>query len=245
VTPRPQSSPPRPAHPASQPSPGSQAAGSSQSAPPGAQLPQPAQAPGAQGPGPGAQGPGAQGPGAQGPGAQRPGAPSTPTGSPAAVAAGDADLSATVAELRAQVAQLEDAWRRALADLDNLRKRTARDTAGRQAAERARVAAEWLPVLDNLELALEHAGGAGGAIVEGIRAVRDQAISVLARLGFPRRDDLGAKFDPALHEAVATVPDPDAPDGTVVRVLRPGYGDGEHQLRPAAVVVAAQSAGSG
>ncbi len=158
---------------------------------------------------------------------------------------GDADLAVTVAELRAQVAQLEDAWRRALADLDNLRKRTARDVAQRQVAERARVAAEWLPVLDNLDLALDHAGDADSALVEGIRAVRDQAIAVLAGLGFPRRDDLGETFDPARHEAVATVTDPDAPDGTVVRVLRPGYGDGEHQLRPAAVVVAAQPTGPG
>ena len=191
---------------------------------------------------PGAQTPGAQTPGAQTPGTQGRGARSAPAGAPAGAAAGDADLAGTVAELRAQVAQLEDAWRRALADLDNLRKRTARDAAGRQAAERARVAAEWLPVLDNLDLALEHAGEADGAIVEGIRAVRDQAIGVLARLGFPRRDDLGAKFDPARHEAVATVADPDAPAGTVVRVLRPGYGDDEHQLRPAAVVVATPSA---
>jgi molecular chaperone GrpE len=150
-----------------------------------------------------------------------------------------------VAELRAQVAQLEDAWRRALADLDNLRKRTARDVAQRQAAERARVAAEWLPVIDNLDLALDHASDADGALVEGIRAVRDQAIAVLAGLGFPRRDDLGEKFDPARHEAVATVADPGVPAGTVVRVLRRAYGDGEHQLRPAAVVVAAQPTGPG
>lgn len=168
-----------------------------------------------------------------------------PAASPAAAVAEDTDLAAAGAALRAEVARLDDAWRRALADLDNLRKRAARDTAQRQAAERARVAAAWLPVVDNLDLALEHAGEADGAMVEGVRAVRDQAIAVLASLGFPRRDDLGAKFDPARHEAVATVPDPGAPAGTVVRVLRPGYGDDEHQLRPAAVVVAAPPAGSG
>jgi len=147
--------------------------------------------------------------------------------------------------LRAQVAQLDDAWRRALADLDNLRKRTAKEVAQRESAERARVAAAWLPVLDNLDLALEHASDADGALVEGIRAVRDQAIAVLAGLGFPRRDDLGAMFDPTRHEAVATAADPGAADGTVVRVLRPGYGDDEHQLRPAAVIVAAATTGSG
>ena len=162
-----------------------------------------------------------------------------------ATAVSDAKLAATAADLRAQVAQLDDAWRRALADLDNLRKRTAKEVAQRESAERARVAAAWLPVLDNLDLALEHAGDADGALVEGIRAVRDQAIAVLAGLGFPRRDDLGAMFDPTRHEAVATAADPGAADGTVVRVLRPGYGDDEHQLRPAAVIVAAATTGSG
>jgi molecular chaperone GrpE len=94
-------------------------------------------------------------------------------------------------------------------------------------------------VLDNLDLALEHAGSGSEAIVAGVRAVRDQAVAVLARLGFPRRDEEGAAFDPARHEAVAAVPAPGIQPGTVLRVVRPGYGDDAHQLRPAAVVVAA------
>jgi molecular chaperone GrpE len=68
--------------------------------------------------------------------------------------------------------------------------------------------------------------------------VREQALAVLNRLGYPRRDDVGEPFDPTLHEAVATVEDADAPDGTVVKVVRPGYGSDENLLRPAAVVVA-------
>jgi molecular chaperone GrpE len=68
--------------------------------------------------------------------------------------------------------------------------------------------------------------------------VRQQALSVLASLGFPRRDDTGATFDPARHEAVATTYDPRVPPGTVVQVVRPGYGEADHQLRPAQVVVA-------
>jgi molecular chaperone GrpE len=141
-------------------------------------------------------------------------------------------------ELKARVAELEDLWRRALADLDNLRKRVARDMQSLRADERARVAAEWLPVVDNLELALAHARSDPSAIVEGIDAVRDQAQAVLTRLGFPRRDDTGEQFDPVRHEAVSAVNDPAATPGTVVHVVRPGYGDDEHQLRPAAVVVA-------
>jgi len=132
----------------------------------------------------------------------------------------------------------EDGWRRALADLDNLRKRHTRELTGQAAAERARTAAAFLPVIDNLELALSHAGADPGAIVEGVRAVRDQAVNVLERLGYPRHAETGVPFDPAKHEVVGVVQEPDADPNTVVQVLRPGYGDAERQLRPAAVTVA-------
>ncbi|HEY2172588.1 MAG TPA: nucleotide exchange factor GrpE [Mycobacteriales bacterium] len=147
------------------------------------------------------------------------------------------------AQAVAIVGELEDRWRRAVADLDNLRKRYARDLERERAAERSRVAAAWLPVVDNLELALAHAGGGSDPIVAGVRAVRDQAVEVLARLGFPRHDEIGLPFDPTRHEVVAVVEDPDAEPGTVVQVVRPGYGDGENQLRPAAVTVSRRQGG--
>lgn len=146
---------------------------------------------------------------------------------------------ATEDELRALVTELENRWRRTVADFDNFRRRTARDLARVRTVERTRQAAAWLPVLDNLDSALAHAGADPGAIVDGVRAVRDQAVELLAGLGFPLRDgEVGTPFDPALHEAVGAVPSADAAPGTIVEVLRPGYGDGEHQLRPSAVVVA-------
>jgi molecular chaperone GrpE len=138
----------------------------------------------------------------------------------------------------ARIAELEDQRLRALADLDNARKRCASQISRTETETRARVARLWLPVVDNLELALQHAASDPGSIVEGIRAVREQALSVLAQLGFARRDDLGTSFDPKRHEAVASRTDPDAPDGSVVEVVRPGYGDKDSQLRPAQVVVA-------
>jgi molecular chaperone GrpE len=141
-------------------------------------------------------------------------------------------------EAAARIAELEDKWRRALADLDNHRKRTARALDQERIGERARTSAEWLPVLDNLERALEHAEAEPGAVIQGVRSVLEQARDVITRLGFPRRNDEGEPFDPARHEAVSTVADSDAPDGTVVHVVRPGYGNGETQLRPAQVVVA-------
>jgi molecular chaperone GrpE len=136
------------------------------------------------------------------------------------------------------VAALEDRLRRALADLDNLRKRHARELDRERAAAANRVAAAWLPVLDNLDLALGHAGADPSTIIEGVRAVREQALAVLASLGFSRYDEVGVPFDPAQHEVVNVVDDSEAEPGTVVRVLRPGYGTAERQLRPGAVTVA-------
>ncbi|MEY9965029.1 molecular chaperone GrpE [Streptacidiphilus sp. MAP12-16] len=137
----------------------------------------------------------------------------------------------------AEIEELEDRWKRALADLDNLRKRHARERPRELEAERARVAAAWLPVLDNLELALAHAGADPGAIVQGVRAVRDQAVEVLRSLGYPRHEETGVPFDPTLHDVVSVVDAPETAPGTVVQVLRPGYGEPDRQLRPAAVVV--------
>ena len=150
-------------------------------------------------------------------------------------AAPDPDPSA---DLAVRIAELEDLRLRALADLDNVRKRCAEQVSRTEAQTRAVVARQWLPVVDNLDLALAHADADPGAIVEGIRAVRAQALDVLARLGFPRREDRGARFDPARHEAVATRPDPGAEADVVAEVVRPAYGDGDHQLRAAQVVVA-------
>ncbi|WP_042365219.1 nucleotide exchange factor GrpE [Streptacidiphilus neutrinimicus] len=138
----------------------------------------------------------------------------------------------------AALREAEDRWRRTLADLDNLRKRHAKELERQAASESARTAAAFLPVIDNLELALSHAAADPGAIVEGVRAVRDQAVNVLERLGYPRHAETGVSFDPAQHEVVGVVQDPDAEPNTVVQVLRPGYGEAERQLRPAAVTVA-------
>lgn len=140
------------------------------------------------------------------------------------------DLEAAAAKL----ADMEDKWLRAVADLDNMRKRLLRDAERIRAEERARSAREWLPVLDNLDLALRFADAEPGGVIEGVQTVRDQAVALLARLGYPRRDETGVPFDPAVHEAVGTVPAGDAAPGTVAEVVRPGYGE----LRPAAVLVA-------
>src|SRR5215469_4079542 len=158
----------------------------------------------------------------------------TETAGPAVGDGGDR----TVEDLTARIAELEDLRQRAQADLDNVRKRCAAQVQNAGAEASARVAAQWLPVVDNLERALAHADADPASIVDGVRAVRDQAVAVLALLGFPRRDDLGTPFDPARHEAIATRSGTDAPEGSVVEVIRPAYGEDMRQLRPAQVVVA-------
>ena len=137
----------------------------------------------------------------------------------------------------AELAKLEDRWRRAVADLDNLRKRYARDLDRERTTERSRVAGAWLPVVDNLERAIAHAGDQSDAVVEGVRSILGQALQVLERLGYPRDAESGVPFDPQRHEVVGVVEHGDSAPGTVVEVLRPGYGQGSSQLRPAAVVV--------
>jgi len=147
------------------------------------------------------------------------------------------------AQWQQKVAEMEDRWRRSAADLDNFRKRVARDIARQRDEERARVAAMWLPIIDDLERALDASSRSGedaDPIVQGVRVVRDQALAVLAALGYPRRDDVGRRFDPALHEAVGAVDDEEAAAGTVVRTVRPGYGRDEQILRPASVLVSAR-----
>jgi molecular chaperone GrpE len=161
---------------------------------------------------------------------------------PQARAAADArsgsDSAATVADLRQQAADAQDQRLRALADAANVRRRCADQVSRAQAEATARIAAQWLPVVDNLERALEFSAQDPGATVEGIQAVRDQALGVLAALDFPRRDDTGAPFDPARHEAVAVRAVAGVPAGTVIDTARPAYGEGDRQLRPAQVVVA-------
>src|ERR1700749_3811910 len=123
-----------------------------------------------------------------------------------------ADQAAQLAGQAARIAELENLRLRALADLDNVRKRCAAQ--------------------------VSHAEADPASIIDGVRAVRAQALDILARLGFARRDDRGARFDPARHEAVASRPDPEAEADVGAEVVRPAYGEGDHQLRPAQVVVA-------
>jgi molecular chaperone GrpE len=174
---------------------------------------------------PAGQQPAANPPPVDNPATPQPGAPSPATRPPAAD------------EQSAALDELHDRWRRALADLDNLRKRHAKEVERVRGDERARTAAAWLPVLDNLERALAHADADPSPVLKGVEAVRDQAVEVLRALGYPRYEETGVPFDPTRHEVVGVVDDPDTEPNTVAQVVSPGYGSDGKQLRPAFVVV--------
>ncbi len=107
--------------------------------------------------------------------------------------------------------------RQALADLDNLRKRYEREAGAIRADERARVTAEWLPVVDDLERALDHAEDDPEAVIRGIRDIFDKVQQLLERLGFPAFESSGQPFDASRQEALAVVDDDAAQPGTVIR----------------------------
>jgi molecular chaperone GrpE len=127
---------------------------------------------------------------------------------------------------------------RTQADFENYRKRVARESALAQERGVARLAKELLGALDNLDRALD-AAAKDDPLLDGVRLVRAELGSALARVGVESFSPAGEVFDPALHEAMAQQPVEDAESGTVVEVYQPGYRLGTSVIRPARVVVAA------
>jgi len=148
-------------------------------------------------------------------------------------------------ELEGKVASLEkdkkdhwDRYLRAAADLENMRKRQKREIEDAKFDAKNKILKEMLPVVDNLERAIEHASQAGtNPIVEGVQLVLRQFTTAFERLEVTGVDAMGQPFDPNLHEAISQQ-ESDQPPGTVVQVLQRGYRSGERLLRPALVVVA-------
>jgi molecular chaperone GrpE len=169
-------------------------------------------------------------PGTQGPRA-------TSNGDEAAEVTGDIDELVRTAAQRDEYLALAQ---RTQADFENYRKRVAREAAAAQERGVGRLAKEMLPALDNLDRALD-AAAADDPLLQGVRLVRAELSAALARSGVESYSPLGEEFDPTVHEAVATLPQPPggAASGTVVEVYQQGYRLGSSVIRPARVVVAA------
>jgi molecular chaperone GrpE len=149
-----------------------------------------------------------------------------------------AAAEAKVASLTQEKKDLWDKFVRAAADLENFRKRSKRDLDDARHDAKTRVLKEMLPVVDNLERAVQHAGSAeGAAVLEGVKLVLRQFTQAFERLEVKLVEADGKPFDPNLHEAIGQQ-ESDLPPGTVVTVLQSGYKLGDKLLRPALVVVA-------
>jgi molecular chaperone GrpE len=139
-------------------------------------------------------------------------------------------------EMQAELATLEERYKRALADLENYRKRSAREIDRRVAECRDGLTRDWLEALDSVERALRMAPE--GPAADGLRAVLEQMEAILRREGVQRIGAAGEPFDPQRFEAVGVRSSSEVPDRTVVEVVRSGFGSDGHVLRPAQVIVA-------
>jgi molecular chaperone GrpE len=164
------------------------------------------------------------------------GAPAAPTPAAGESDRGHEEASPARDDLAVQLAATDDRLKRALADLDNYRKRAGREVERRVTEGREGLLRELLEPLDNIERALQAADHS--PLAQGLRGVVDQMEALLARHGAQRIGAVGDPFDPMRHEAVAVRETDDAPDGTVVDVARSGFAIGDRVLRPAQVVVA-------
>ncbi len=163
-------------------------------------------------------------------------ASAAPSAAPLAPAPAGDDLEIA----RRQRDEYYDQLLRKAAEFDNYRKRTERER--REMIERAAgdVIEELLPVIDDLERALEADAGADGttAYRRGVEIIHKKLLDVLRRHGVRPIETVGAAFDPHVHQAVVHEASPAHRDGEIIEELRRGYTMGDRLLRPAMVKVA-------
>ena len=164
-----------------------------------------------------------------------------------AAAAGE-DLAAQLAAAKQEATAHHERHLRAVADLENFRKRSVREKDELRQFAAGRVLEDLLPILDNLALGLAAAKAPNAdlkTLVGGIEMVGSQLKSALATHGLKEINPAGSAFDPNQHEAISQQPSPDAADCTVLQVVRIGYSLNGRLLRPASVVVSSGPAKEG
>lgn len=161
-----------------------------------------------------------------------------------AVAPGDAaaDESPEMAALRAAVAQANDRALRASAEIDNIRRRSAREVENAQRFALEKFVAALLPVTDSLEQALASVrarpGEEGAGLGEGVELALRLLLGTLEKFGVSPVDPVGAPFDPQFHEAMSAIVNADMEPGSVMAVMQKGYVLNGRLVRPARVLVA-------
>ncbi len=140
--------------------------------------------------------------------------------------------------------QYLDMAQRTRAEFENYQKRNQKDRELERRYALTPLVLDILPVLDNLDRALQAAQQAGetGALVQGVAMVQSQFLEQLKRHGISRIDALGKEFDPNLHQAVMQQPTADYAPGTVMQVLEQGFMNQDRVLRPAKVIVSSKMA---
>jgi molecular chaperone GrpE len=148
-------------------------------------------------------------------------------------------LEEQLATARKEAAASQDRYLRAVADLENFRKRTIREKDELRQFAATKVMEDLVPVLDNLGLALTAARQQTDVkpIVEGVSLVVDQFKSTLARHGLKELNPIGEAFDPNFHDCIAHQPSADVPEEKVMQVVRSGYTLNGRLIRPASVIV--------
>jgi molecular chaperone GrpE len=160
-----------------------------------------------------------------------------PDTAPRSQAPDGAEASSLVAALSERDAAV-DSWKRAAADFDNYKKRAAREREEYVTLANERLVKDLLPILDDLERALDAVGEhQEAAVEEGVRLVHRSLATLLERNGVKEIDAEG-KFDPHVHEALLSQPS-EAEEGSVIDVVQKGYTIGDRVVRPARVVIAA------
>ena len=131
----------------------------------------------------------------------------------------------------------KDRYARTLADFDNYRKRMARDREELAQFAAKDILKDLLPTVDNLALALEKAENKEDPFVQGVKLAYDGFLKALADHGATPLDSVGEPFDTNFHDALAQLPSPDVPEGTVMNEVKRGWLLHGKLLRPAQVVV--------
>jgi molecular chaperone GrpE len=152
----------------------------------------------------------------------------------------------SVEALAKEAADARDKMLRTLAEMENLRKRTAREVSDARTYGISGFARDVLDIADNLQRALDavpveaRAAADPGlkALIEGVELTERSLHNALEKNGVRKFDPAGEKFDPNVHQAMYEVPDPSVPSGTIAQVIQSGYMIGERVLRPALVAVA-------
>lgn len=148
--------------------------------------------------------------------------------------------------LQKEAAEARDRMLRTLAEMENLRKRTAKEVADSKLYGVTGFARDVLDIADNLQRALDavpadaRAAADPGliALIEGVELTERSLLNALEKHGVKKFDPQGQKFDPNFQQAMYEVPDASVPAGTVVQVMQAGYTIGDRVLRPALVGVA-------